>query len=115
MIVFDNWKFREILKSIVKEKELNGDRISSKQQLYMRIGEALHVSPDTVKYWQRDKSSGPDPRTPELLKKLENYLGYPTGALLKKISIEEEKTEDKSMGKVSEFQKLKMNITEFEL
>lgn len=105
MIVFDNWKFREILKSIVKEKELNGDRISSKQQLYMRIGEALHVSPDTVKYWQRDKSSGPDPRTPELLKKLENYLGYPTGALLKKISIEEEKTEDKSMGKVSEFQK----------
>lgn len=103
MIVFDNWKFREILKSIVKEKELNGDRISSKQQLYMRIGEALHVSPDTVKYWQRDKSSGPDPRTPELLKKLENYLGYPTGALLKKISIE--KTEDKSMGKVSEFQK----------
>ena len=24
----------------------------------MRIGEALHVSPDTVKYWQRDKSSG---------------------------------------------------------
>ena len=33
MIVFDNWKFREILKSIVKEKELNGDRISSKQQL----------------------------------------------------------------------------------
>lgn len=105
MIVFDNWKFREILKSIVEKKELNGDRISSKQQLYMRIGEALHVSPDIVKYWQRDKSSGPDPRTPELLKKLENYLGYPTGALLKKINIEEEKTEDKSMGKVSEFQK----------
>lgn len=105
MIVFDNWKFREILKSIVEKKELNGDRISSKQQLYMRIGEALHVSPDTVKYWQRDKSSGPDPRTPELLKKLENYLGYPTDALLKKINIEEEKTEDKSMGKVSEFQK----------
>lgn len=105
MVVFDNWKFREILKSIVEKKEINGDRISSKQQLYMRIGEALHVSPDTVKYWQRDKSSGPDPRTPELLKKLENYLGYPTGALLKKINIEEEKTEDKSMGKVSEFQK----------
>lgn len=105
MVVFDNWKFREILKSIVEKKELNGDRISSKQQLYMRIGEALHVSPDTVKYWQRDKSSGPDPRTPELLKKLENYLGYPTGALLKKINIEEEKTGDKSMGKVSEFQK----------
>lgn len=105
MVVFDNWKFREILKSIVEKKELNGDRISSKQQLYMRICEALHVSPDTVKYWQRDKSSGPDPRTPELLKKLENYLGYPTGALLKKINIEEEKTEDKSMGKVSEFQK----------
>ena len=69
-VVFDNWKFREILKSIVEKKELNGDRISSKQQLYMRIGEALHVSPDTVKYWQRDKSSGPDPRTPELLKEL---------------------------------------------
>ena len=40
MIVFDNWKFREILKSIVDKKELNGDRIYSKQQLYMRIGEA---------------------------------------------------------------------------
>ena len=29
MVVFDNWKFREILKSIVEKKELNGDRISS--------------------------------------------------------------------------------------
>ena len=86
MVVFDNWKFREILKSIVEKKELNGDRISSKQQLYVRIGEALHVSPDTVKYWQRDKSSGPDPRTPELLKELEDYLGYPD-ALQKKINI----------------------------
>ena len=104
MVVFDNWKFREILKSIVEKKELNGDRISSKQQLYMWIGEELHVSPDTVKYWQRDKSSGPDPRTPELLKELEDYLGYP-GALQKKINIEEEKTEDKRMDKVSEFQK----------
>ena len=103
-VVFDNWKFREILKSIVEKKEFNGDRISSKQQLYMRIGEALHVSPDTVKYWQRDKSSGPDPRTPELLKELEDYLGYPD-ALQKKINIEEEKTEDKRMDTVSEFQK----------
>lgn len=103
-VVFDNWKFREILKSIVEKKELNGDRISSKQQLYMRIGEALHVSPDTVKYWQRDKSSGPDPRIPELLKELEDYLGYPD-ALQKKINIEEEKTEDKRMDTVSEFQK----------
>ena len=93
------------MKSIVEKKELNGDRISSKQQLYVRIGEALHVSPDTVKYWQRDKSSGPDPRTPELLKELEKYLGYPTGALQKKINIEEEKTEDKRMDTVSEFQK----------
>ena len=103
MVVFDNWKFREILKSIVEKKELNGDRISSKQQLYMWIGEALHVSP---RQWrlQRDKSSGPDPRTPELLKELEDYLGYP-GALQKKINIEEEKTEDKRMDKVSEFQK----------
>lgn len=104
MVVFDNWKFREILKSIVEKKELNGDRISSKQQLYMRIGEALHVSPDTVKYWQRDKSRGSDPRTPELLKELEDYLGYP-GALQKKINIEEENTEDKRVDKVSEFQK----------
>lgn len=105
MVVFDNWKFREILKSIVEKKDFNGDRISSKQQLYMRIGEALHVSPETVKYWERDKSSGPDPRNPDLLKELEEYLGYPTGALQKKINIEKEKTEDKRMDKVSEFQK----------
>ena len=105
MIVFDNRKFRETLKSIVEKKELNGDRIDSKKQLYMRIGEALHVSPDTVKYWQRDKSSGPDPRNPELLKKLEHYLGYPTSALQKKINIEEEETEDKRVKKISEFQK----------
>ena len=71
MVVFDSWKFREILKSIVEKKELNGDRISSKQQLYVQIGEELHVSPETVKYWQRDKSSGPDSRTPELLDELE--------------------------------------------
>lgn len=105
MVVFDSWKFREILKSIVEKKELNGDRISSKQQLYVRIGEELHVSPETVKYWQRDKSSGPDSRTPELLDELESYLGYPKGALQKEIKIEEEKTEDKRMDKVSEFQK----------
>ena len=43
MVVFDNWKFREILKSIVEKKELNGDRISSKQQLYMWIGEACKL------------------------------------------------------------------------
>lgn len=105
MVVFDSWKFREILKSIVEKKELNGDRISSKQQLYVRIGEELHVSPETVKYWQRDKSSGPDSRTPELLDELESYLGYPKGTLQKEIKIEEEKTEDKRMDKVSEFQK----------
>lgn len=109
MVVFDNWKFREILKGIVEKKELKVQEerisISSKQQLYMRIGEALHVSPETVKYWQRDKSSGPDPRIPELLDELEHYLGYPAGALQKKINIEEEKTEEKRMDKVSEFQK----------
>lgn len=105
MVVFDNWKFREILKSIMEKKKFKGHRISSKQQLYVLIGEALHVSPETVKYWQRDKSSGPDTRDPELLKELEKYLGYPTGALQKKINIEEEKTEDKRMDKVSEFQK----------
>ena len=74
MVVFYNWKFREILKSIVEKKELNGDRISSKQQLYVRISEALHVSPETIKYWQRDKSSGPNSRTPELLDELVNYV-----------------------------------------
>lgn len=79
------------MKSIVEKKELNGDRISSKQQLYVRIGEELHVSPETVKYWQRDKSSGPDSRTPELLDELESYLGYPKGALQKEIKIEEKK------------------------
>lgn len=26
MVVFDNWKFREILKSIVEKNELNGDK-----------------------------------------------------------------------------------------
>lgn len=105
MVVFDNWKFREILKNIVEKKELNGDKIPSKQQLYVRISEALHVSPETVKYWERDKSSGPDSRTPELLDELESYLGYPKGALQKEINIEEEKTEDKRMDTVSEFQK----------
>ena len=108
MKVFNNRKFRETLKSIVEKKELNGDRIYSKKQLYMRIGEALHVSPYTVKYWQRDKSSGPDPRDPELLKKLEHYLGYPTGALQKKINIEEEEKE-------KEDKKMKINTTESEL
>ncbi|RGO54815.1 hypothetical protein [Dorea formicigenerans] len=105
MVVFDNWKFREILKSIMEKKKFKGHRISSKQQLYVLIGEALHVSPETVKYWQRDKSSGPDPRMPELLDELECYLEYPSGTLRKKIKIEEEKTEGKRMDKVSEFQK----------
>ena len=105
MVVFNNKKFRKTLNTVVKKKEFRGEPIHTKQKLYEMIGEALHVSPETVKYWQRDKSSGPDPRTPELLKELEEYLGYPTGALQKKINIEEEKTEDKRMDKVSEFQK----------
>ena len=105
MVVFNNEKFRKTLNTVVKKKEFRGEPIHTKQKLYEMIGEALHVSPETVKYWQRDKSSGPDPRTPEFLKELEEYLGYPTGALQKKINIEEEKTEDKRMDKVSEFQK----------
>ena len=106
MVVFDNWKYRKILKSLVTKKAvLNGVRITSKEQLYMQIGEALHVSPLTVKYWQRDKSSGPDPRTPELLEELEKYLGYPKGALQKKINIEEEKTVNNKRMDLSELQK----------
>lgn len=101
MVVFNNEKFRNTLNTVVKKKEFRGEPIHTKQKLYEMIGEALHVSPETVKYWQRDKSSGPD----ELLKELEEYLGYPTDALQKKINIEEEKTEDKRMDKVSEFQK----------
>lgn len=50
MVVFDNWKFREILKSIVEKKELNGDRISSKQQLYVRIqGDISYIIRDYEK------------------------------------------------------------------
>ena len=41
-VVFDNWKFREILKSIVEKKKLNGDSISSKKHLYMSIVEELN-------------------------------------------------------------------------
>ena len=29
MVVFDSWKFREILKSIVEKKELNGDLLNN--------------------------------------------------------------------------------------
>ena len=58
-VVFDNWKFREILKSIVEKKELNGDRISSKQQLYMRIGEALHICLERSAYRRDDSKNLP--------------------------------------------------------
>ena len=72
----------------------------------MRIGEALHVSPETVKYWQRDKSSGPDSRTLELLDELESYLGYPKGALQKGDKDRgRKKRRMKRMDTVSEFQK----------
>ena len=41
MVVFDSWKFREILKSIVDKKEFNGDRtiVDSKSQ-----GEVPYIS-----------------------------------------------------------------------
>ena len=105
MVAFDNWKFREILKRIVERGELNGEMVRNKRELYEKIGYALNFSPDTVKFWEREKSNGPDPGKPEYLEKLGEFLGLPTGALLKQISMEEEKTEEKRMARLSDFQK----------
>ena len=106
MVVFDNQKYREVLKRIVEMGELNGEMVLNKRELYEKIGYALGFSPDTVKFWQREKSNGPDSGKPEYLKKLEDFLGLPTGALLKQTSMEEEKTEEKRMlCRVNDFQK----------
>ena len=41
------------------------------------IGDALGISHNTVKDWERATSNGPDPRIPGLLEQLEAYLELP--------------------------------------
>lgn len=117
---FNNWKYRELLKSIAKSGMFHGENIFKKEDLYRIIGKELHMSPETVKYWERDRSNGPDPRIPGLREKLESLLEIEPGELMRraeKATMEEtmaerttaEKTakteEEKNMNKLSDFQK----------
>ena len=78
MMKFDSAKYRTVLNLIKKTGEFKGQAVRSKSWLHVMIGEALGISPETVKGWERENSNGPDPRIPGLLDGLEAYLELPS-------------------------------------
>ncbi len=115
MTKFNNKLFGQIIDNIVKKRGFfDNHRISTKTQLYILIGEKLGQCPDTVRGWRKPGSSGPDPRDPEVLKKLEKYLGLQEWFLL--TETDEYKTtdvvvkENNNMGNITttEFQKIQI-------
>ena len=81
MMKFDNAKYRTVLNLIKKTGEFKGKAVPSKARLHEMIGDALGISHNTVKDWERATSNGPDPRIPGLLEQLEAYLELPEGGL----------------------------------
>ena len=71
MMKFDNAKYRTVLNLIKKTGEFKGKAVPSKARLHEMIGDALGISHNTVKDWERATSNGPDPRIPGLLEQLE--------------------------------------------
>ena len=107
MMKFDSAKYRTVLNLIKKTGEFKGQAVRSKSWLHVMIGEALGISPETVKGWERENSNGPDPRIPGLLDGLEAYLELPKGGLRKGISepIKTNEEERKIMNTTTDFQK----------
>ena len=64
MMKFDNAKYRTVLNLIKKTGEFKGKAVPSKARLHEMIGDALGISHNTVKDWERATSNGPDPRIP---------------------------------------------------
>ena len=107
MMKFDNAKYRTVLNLIKKTGEFKGKAVPSKARLHEMIGDALGISHNTVKDWERATSNGPDPRIPGLLEQLEAYLELPEGGLRERtaepIKLNEE--ERKIMNTTTDFQK----------
>lgn len=107
MMKFDNAKYRTVLNLIKKTGEFKGKAVPSKARLHEMIGDALGISHNTVKDWERATSNGLDPRIPGLLEQLEAYLELPEGGLRERtaepIKLNEE--ERKIMNTTTDFQK----------
>lgn len=104
---FDTEKYRLVLGVIKKKGEFKGKAIKNKSQIHEMISKKLNMSVDTVKYWERDRSNGPDPRIPGLLEHLEEYLELPQGTLQKRTdeTVELTKEERKIMTRTTDFEK----------
>lgn len=112
MTKFNNKLFCQIIDAIVKKNAFFANRrVTTKLQLYTLIGEKMYLSPDTVRGWRKDSSSGPDPRNPELLRALEDLLGLREGSLLKTdeyIITDEVTKENKMNSNITDFQKIQI-------
>lgn len=53
MMKFDNAKYRTVLNLIKKTGEFKGKAVPSKARLHEMIGDALGISHNTVKDWER--------------------------------------------------------------
>ena len=76
MMKFDNAKYRTVLNLIKKTGEFKGKAVPSKARLHEMIGDALGISHNTVKDWERATSNGPDPRIPGLLERWKHIWNY---------------------------------------
>ena len=56
MMKFDNAKYRTVLNLIKKTGEFKGKAVPSKARLHEMIGDALGISHNTVKDWERARS-----------------------------------------------------------
>lgn len=57
MMKFDNAKYRTVLNLIKKTGEFKGKAVPSKARLHEMIGDALGISHNTVKDWERATSN----------------------------------------------------------
>ena len=68
MMKFDNAKYRTVLNLIKKTGEFKGKAVPSKARLHEMIGDALGISHNTVKDWERATEGGLRERTAEPIK-----------------------------------------------
>ena len=83
MMKFDNAKYRTVLNLIKKTGEFKGKAVPSKARLHEMIGDALGISHNTVKDWERQHQMGQIQGSGGLLEQLEAYLELPEGGLRK--------------------------------
>lgn len=105
--MWDHEKYSRVLGTIKKQCKsdgvlFKGQNIESKEQLYVLIGEEVHVERDTAKGWTRNESKGPGENSQ--IESIERFLGLPVGELGRREERPKMKKETKNV-KLTDFSK----------